>query len=127
MFFRHTYPALLWAGFILLLTLTSGKEFPEVTLMSFDKLVHVFLFSVQAYLFTKGFMRQSNFIALRYSPAVYSLVVSVLLGASTELMQSFLLADRAGDIYDFTADAIGALTGIIIFVWIYGKSGYAKR
>ena len=127
MFLRYLYPALLWAAFIFLLTLTSGKEFPEVTLISFDKLIHVFLFTIQAYLFMRGFIRQSGVKMLRYQPIRYAILFAVLLGAVTELMQAYLLTDRAGEIYDFIANCLGTGAGVIIFVLLYGKSDYAKR
>ena len=127
MFLRYLYPALLWAAFILLLTLTSAKEFPEVTLISFDKLIHVFMFMVQGYLLMRGFIRQSAVMSLRYSPVIFALLISVLLGAFTELMQAYLLANRAGEIYDFIANCIGSAAGVVIFVLLYGKNDYAKR
>jgi len=126
MFFRYFYPALLWAAFILLLTMTSGKEFPSVSLLSFDKIVHVFLFSVQSYLFFRAFIRQSRFISLRYHPIVFSLLFSILLGASTELIQAFVLTDRSGDVFDFIANCIGTGTGVLIFMLLYGKSSYSR-
>ena len=126
MFLRYLYPALLWAGFILLLTMTSGKEFPEVTLISFDKMVHVILFSVQSYLFMRGFMRQSKNMFLRYRPVVASLIFCIFLGASTELMQAYLLADRAGDVFDFIANCAGTGTGILFFLFLYGKTSYSR-
>ncbi|HLG35362.1 MAG TPA: VanZ family protein [Bacteroidia bacterium] len=127
MFLRYLYPSLLWATFIFLLTFTSGKEFPEVTLISFDKLIHVFLFTVQSYLLMRGFIRQSTVMPLRYSPVIFSLLASAFLGAVTELMQAYLLADRAGDIYDFISNCIGTGAGVVIFVLLYGRSDYAKR
>lgn len=127
MFFRYTYPALMWAAFILLLTMTSGREFPEVTLISFDKMVHAFLFAVQSYLFVRGFMRQTYFIRLHYRPIVSSFLICILFGAATELMQAYLLNSRSGDIYDFFANTIGTGAGIGAFILLYGKAEYAKR
>ena len=127
MFLRYLYPALLWAAFIFLLTLTAGKEFPEVTLISFDKLIHVFMFMIQSYLLMRGFIRQSTVMTLRYNPVLFSLFFSAALGGCTELMQAFLLTDRTGDIYDFGANFIGSCAGVVIFVLLYGRSHYAKR
>ena len=127
MFFRYTYPALCWAAFIVLLTLTSGREFPDVSLVSLDKVIHIFLFAVQSYLFVRGFIRQARFINLRYHPIAFSVFICLLFGALTELMQAFILTDRAGDFFDFIANGIGAVSGILIFVWLYGKDAYAKR
>ena len=127
MFFRFTYPAFLWAAFILLLTMSAGKEFPEVSLLSFDKMVHVFLFAVQSYLFVRGFMRQSHFVSLRYRPVISSMLICILYGAATELMQALLLSDRAGDFFDFFANCIGTILGIVTFVLLYGKPSYARR
>lgn len=126
MFFRYTYPALLWAVFILLLTMSPGKEFPEVSLLSFDKIVHVFLFAVLSYLFVRGFMRQSRFINVRYRPVITSLFVCILFGAATELMQSYILNDRRGDVLDFIANSMGAGTGVLIFILIYGKAKVSR-
>ena len=127
MFIRYLYPAFLWAVFILLLTLTSGKEFPEVSLISFDKLVHMFLFAIQSYLLTRGFTRQSRSMVLRYNPVIFSFLISVMFGAATELIQAYFLTDRTGDVFDFIANALGSGAGIIIFVLLLGKPNYAKH
>jgi VanZ family protein len=127
MFLRYVYPALLWAVFIFLLTLTSGKEFPEVTLVSFDKLIHVFLFTVQSYLLMRAFIRQSAVMLLRYSPVIFSIGIALFISFSTEFMQSFLLSDRQGELYDFIANGIGSCLGVLFFVLLYGRSAYAKR
>jgi VanZ family protein len=121
------YPSILWAAFIFLLTLTSGKEFPEVMLVSFDKLVHLFLFTVQSYLLMRGFIRQSEVMTFRYRPVIFSIAIALFIGLSTELMQSLLLSDREGDLYDFIANGIGSFLGVLFFVLLYGRAAYAKR
>jgi VanZ family protein len=127
MFIRYLYPPLLWAAFILLLTITSGKEFPEVTLISFDKAIHFFLFIIQSYLLARGFIRQSAYMTLRYHPLLWSFFISLFFGATTEIIQAYMLTDRTGDIFDFAANGAGSIAGIVIFVLLYGKPNYANR
>ena len=126
MFFRYTYPALCWAAFILLLTMSSGKEFPHVSLLSFDKMVHLFLFAVLSYLFIRRFRRQSRFITLHYHPVLFSLLISILFGAATELIQAYLLTDRSGDVFDFIANSAGTGIGVLVFGLLYGKPTYSR-
>src|SRR5262245_2277323 len=125
MFLRHLWPALLWAGFILVLTLTPGREFPRVTVEGLDKAVHVFLFSFQSWLCMRGFTRQPKYISLRHHAVRTSLLACVVLGAATEWMQYLFLTDRSGDVYDFIANCAGAGTGTGIFLLLYGKINFS--
>jgi len=79
-----------------------------------DKLIHVGLFAVLVVLSLRSFMMQYNG---KYYRLIYIvvLIIAVSIGAGTELIQKYVLESRSGNVYDFGADALGCLTGLIIF------------
>ncbi len=42
-------------------------------------------------------------------------IISICYGGLTELMQEFIVPSRIGDKFDFIADMIGTLIGILVF------------
>ena len=47
--------------------------------------------------------------------------MSILYGGLTELLQKYLFINRYGSIYDFIADTIGCLLGLIFFHFLVQK------
>jgi VanZ family protein len=118
MFLRHTWPALLWAIFILALTLSPAPDLPKVSWLNipyFDKIVHVVLFGVLYYLLMRGLMKQKG-SADSYSQVVRQVVITVILyGALTEVLQIFLPTGRDGNVADWLADCIGAGISYLVY------------
>lgn len=117
MSFRNIYPALFWAIIILVLTLSPVPELPKVTWIHIphaDKIVHAGLFALQYILLVYGLMKQ-------YPPGLYnrvvlwSVVVVILYGASTEILQAIIPTGRDADVFDWLADCAG--TGIAFLVY----------
>lgn len=112
MFFRHTYPAFLWAVLILALTLSPASDLPEatwITIYNVDKVIHAVLFGVLYFLLMRGLMKQHTHEF--YSRVVLWIVISVILyGAVIEILQSVLPIGRSGGLADWLADCAG--TGI---------------
>ena len=79
-----------------------------------DKILHILLFAVLVFLSLRSFMMQYKIMHQRLI-YVGVLLVSISIGGITELMQSYLLTGRNGNVYDFGADALGCLTGLFIF------------
>src|SRR5258706_6085937 len=121
MFLRYNYAALLWAFFILALCAIPGNRLPHLAFLDWlrpDKIAHLFLFGVLAYLFIKGFRKQTTFAVLNQYPKMYAILISIIYGIVIELLQEYVFYGRSGEMNDAMADAVGALIGL----WVYKVS-----
>jgi len=115
---KYHWPWLAWLFGIIFATMLPGNYVPHVITfkewMQPDKLIHVGLFAVLVVLSLRSFMMQYNG---KYYRLIYIvvLIIAVSIGAGTELIQKYVLESRSGNVYDFGADALGCLTGLIIF------------
>lgn len=118
MFRKPLLPGLVWTAFIAMLTLTPGDYIPRVTTfldwLRPDKVVHLFIFSVYAYLLLIGFSKH-NSKKLREHPVLISFVIGMIIAIFTEVMQGFVIHGRNGNIYDFIADMLGWLLGYALW------------
>lgn len=57
----------------------------------------------------------------RINIQLIAILISILYGALTELLQIYIFIGRYGSIYDLFADVIGCLLGIFIFKIIFRK------
>jgi len=117
-FLKYHWPWMAWLLGILIATGMPGDYVPQVISfeewMKPDKILHILLFAVLVFLSLRSFMMQYKIMHQRLI-YVGVLLVSISIGGITELMQSYLLTGRNGNVYDFGADALGCLTGLFIF------------
>ncbi len=125
LFFKNFWPGIAWLCLIVVLTLTPGTYFPRVSgfwnLFSPDKLIHLFIFGVLAFLLLKGSFRQYSETKKRYT-IVIPLVVTILSGIITEVLQFLLPIGREASIYDSIANFAGCFAGYLIFTVLKNKS-----
>ncbi|HRB53929.1 MAG TPA: VanZ family protein [Bacteroidia bacterium] len=123
---RHYIPPLMWGLFIFILCAIPGKNLPHYSwadLLSVDKLVHFTLFFIlilllkRAWLFIYKGVSSYNLIAI---------AIGVIYGGSLELMQSYFYTDRSGSWFDFLANSLGAICGVLFFEKLIDKSGRWK-
>lgn len=116
--FKITWiPAILWAGFILVLCGFPGNEIPHfkwADMLSLDKALHIAIFAVQTYLLVAPLLKA----AVR-KPYLMSALLSTLFGGIVELLQTYVFINRFGDVTDFLADALGAF---MVMYWFNYKS-----
>jgi len=114
-FWKYNLWGVLWGLFILLLTVLPGSAFPRLPvfldLFQPDKLVHVFIFGVYFLLQGRGFILQTRFPSLQKRAILVTFLISLSLGAATELIQQYIVPMRDGNIYDFIADSAGCMLG----------------
>jgi VanZ family protein len=125
MFFKNTYPALLWALFIAILCGIPGKDIPHISfleLLSFDKFVHAALFFVLVILLSKAFQKSSAFSFFYLHPYSSSAIICIAYGGLLEILQGLIFIDRSADIYDFIANTFGCCCAIF-----YRKRRNVKR
>jgi VanZ family protein len=119
-FFRSYWAALLWAAFILLLCGLPGEDLPNIDFWEInieDKLAHVFVFAVLAILMVIGSTRSAK-TQLSRKLVLSIILIGVLYGALTEILQGWLFPSRYMSLSDFIADALGAILGTV-FAFLY--------
>ena len=104
-----------------------GNVFPTVVSfwewISLDKIVHLIIFGLFSFVTLWGYRN----ILLHtdrnkaYKILITTSIFTISYGALTEILQKHLFVRRYGCIYDFIADVIGCLIGIIIFIFYYKK------
>ena len=102
---------------ILALCFINTGSLPEAPMTNFDKLVHALMFmglSGAVFFDNTRYLRQAT-VGRRIFWG--SLLLPVLMGGLIEIVQIFL-PYRSGDWWDFFYDAVGALAGFGICVWI---------
>jgi VanZ family protein len=120
-FLRQNISPFLWSIFILLLCLLPPSDFPTVNIISFDKLVHVFLYMVLVFLTILNFKKQHFYRWLKYHSNKVAIVYGLFLGIITEFLQENLGMGRTADVYDMIANAAGCGLGFLLFFLVYGK------
>lgn len=116
-------PALVWAVGIYIVLSMPSSAIPKSRLLSIehiDKVIHFLLFFVFCFLLCYGFFKQQAFGALQKHYLVYAILISIIYGGLTEILQALLLASRYGNIWDFFCNSAGAITGALVF------SGFVK-
>lgn len=102
--------AIIWTVLIFVACLIPGNEIPDVKIPLADKWVHCIIFAGFSFLWL---------CVKHHSTTLFGLLmflISVATGYSVELLQgSGITRGRSYDLNDVLADAIGSVTGIMIF------------
>lgn len=123
MFLKYNLSTIIWAIFVLFLTLLPGKQMPDITfslteLLKFDKVAHFFVFAVLVCLMSIGFAKQNTYATLHFKPVRHALLVSILYGIMIEIMQNYI-PDRSFEVNDLIANTLGCGLGVFLFYVIY--------
>ena len=110
----------MWSVIIFILLIIPGKDFPEgPEIPFFDKIVHVFLFAVQVFLWCR-YIGYSN---VRRSLWIFLLIflISCIYGIGMEYVQKYWVANRGFETGDMIADIIGSLSGWLSYRFLFSK------
>ncbi len=123
MFWKYNLPTIIWATFVLFLTLLPGNQMPDITfslteLLKFDKVAHFFVFAVLVCLMSIGFAKQNTYSTIHFKPVRHALLVSILYGIMIEVLQSYI-PERNFEINDLIANTLGCGLGVGLFYIIY--------
>ncbi|MAZ94239.1 MAG: hypothetical protein CMF58_07430 [Lentimicrobiaceae bacterium] len=122
---RRFIPSIVWAIIILVLMGLPGNYFPRMVSfwdwLSYDKLIHLFIFGIQVMLLMYGIRIQNLPKEKKLSNAIIIFISVTIFAGVTELLQSYVFIRRHGSIYDFLADVCGIIIGILIYYWLYLK------
>ena len=110
-------PGIAWFFLILILVCIPGYDLPKVDKwlieINFDKMVHVGLFTVLAYLFILQLAKSSLPLAEKWHYAVKITLAAAVYGLITELVQKFYIPGRSFNLTDFAADAFGGIIALV--------------
>ena len=100
--------------FFTILFCLPGSAFPKddwLSKISFDKFVHIGIFTVLLFLWTRALQA--------YSLASYIIfiIVAVLYGLLIEFVQDRLVTNRSWDMGDVVADFAGSIIGVVAWNW----------
>lgn len=94
-----------------------------------DKIVHCLMFGLFSFAIIWGYRDEycERDKSYRIRLQLVTLLVSAAYGALTEVLQNYLFRGRYGSVYDFLADLIGCILGILIFKSIFRKNFCKKK
>lgn len=118
----YLIPAIVWGLMILFVISMPGGHLPESGLFAIphiDKLIHALLFFVFSFLIAYGIFREKDATPGIQNAIIYALVIGILYGAITEIIQHLLIKSRFGNVYDFMANVFGTVFGVLLFRYIF--------
>jgi len=96
-----------------------GNDMPKVTgIVSFDKLAHFSIFSVQVLLLIVSFQKQYSFGFFRENSIPMAIGIGIVYGVCIEIAQS-LIPERSFEFLDIIADSSGCFAGYLFFYMLY--------
>lgn len=101
--------AIVWTLGILAACSVPGKDLPEISFYSFDKIAHFAIFAGFGWFWMAALQ---NLLTRR---TAYVLVSGLAYAALTEVYQGLLPFDRTPDPYDALANALGLLTAVLVY------------
>lgn len=116
-FTRNSYPGVLCAAVILLLTGLPGSCLPKVKpVLGADKIIHLLMYAGFAFATLWGYREhfQRNGERYRRKACWITLIIGIAYGALTEIMQELFIPGRVGNVYDWVADVIGSVIGVVL-------------
>ncbi len=121
---RNSIPGILCGIVILILTGLPGSCFPSVKpVVGLDKVVHMLMYAGFAFACLWGYRKQfvSNGPSYKRKALILAIIISIAYGGLTELIQEYIVKSRTGDWYDFLADSIGAVVGVLVFYLFFHR------
>lgn len=112
-------PALVWLIIIIVLSGYPGRNLPKAPFDEFDKLVHLAIYALLSFLSMLGFYKQPiSFSMTKKTQYFFSIMFSIVMGGLIEVLQEYVFINRFGDWFDFTANSLGAVLGVVGFILI---------
>lgn len=105
---RYALPAFFWTMLITVLCLMPGKDLPSVSILNFDKFVHISFFGMLNLLYLRWGVFGNG---LKLSPIKIT-IFTIFYGGLIEILQGTFYTDRHADLMDFIANSVGALIAL---------------
>jgi hypothetical protein len=111
--FNSFVPAIIWFIIVLFLLFTPGKDLPKLDnwteIIKLDKLVHMSVFGIMAYLFMIPVTRKKLPITTKTNYLIIICILVCIWGLSSEFIQRYWIVGRSFDMLDFAADTAGCI------------------
>lgn len=118
-------PAIAWGIFIFTLSVWPGKDFPSIPdwgdLLSLDKIVHMTFYGLLTWLILWG-KRRNTEGAISFIIMLVVAAFSSGFGWFLEWFQGAYCQDRMSDVMDGIANTIGAVVGLLAFLFYQKKA-----
>jgi glycopeptide antibiotics resistance protein len=120
-------PGIAWFFLTIIAISIPGKELPKFGAwfeqISFDKLIHTFLFGMVAFLWMLpvGLSTQSK--KSKYYWCIKVSIASAIWGLTAELIQKYFIPGRSYDLIDLLANTLGVIVAYIYMIWRIKKQG----
>jgi VanZ family protein len=111
---------LCWACGILVLSSLTPQELPEAAFLFWDKANHFLAYALGGWL-AASVLRVSRPGIRIATGAILAVIAIAVFGALDELLQTFTPGRSGGDIFDWTADLLGAVAGALISLLTYSR------
>lgn len=119
------YPGIAWFFLVLIAICIPGYELPKVDQwfieVNFDKLIHVGLFAVLAYLFMLPVIRSALPKKEKSNYLIKITIATVIWGLTTEVIQKFFIPGRSFTLGDWLADSLGGVIAFFYGWWQLSK------
>ena len=102
-----------WAAGILWLSARTPQQMPDAAFLLGDKVNHVIAYTVGGWLAASA-LRLSRPRSPAAGSVAMAIVVVAGIGIADEMLQALTPGRTGADIYDWTADLFGALTGALV-------------
>lgn len=117
-FVRYYLPALAWASLIFFFSSLPSNSVPRIATNFDDLFLHFVVYAILGFLLGQAFLHSPEKNRLTWF--VVACLIGILYGASDEFHQMFV-PGRHATISDLIADALGVLTGTILYSWLRKK------
>ena len=111
---------LCWACGILVLSSLTPQELPAAAFIFWDKANHFGAYALGGWLAASA-LRVSRPAVRIAGGAVLAVIMIAAFGALDEVLQTFTPGRSGGDIFDWTADLLGAVAGASISLVTHGR------
>ncbi len=120
------YPGIAWFFLVLIAICLPGYDLPKVDQwlieINFDKLIHVGLFAVLAYLFMHPLIKSSLLQNEKRNYLIKIAIATIIWGITTEFIQKFLVPGRSFTLGDCLADGLGGIVALFYSKWRLHKT-----
>ncbi|MBC7875034.1 MAG: VanZ family protein [Ferruginibacter sp.] len=112
-------PGIAWFFLVLTLVCIPGFNLPKVDSwlieINFDKLIHVGLFAVLAYLFMYPLAKLNLSPKERWHYIIKIAIATVIWGLTTEIIQKFFIPGRSFTLGDCISDGLGGFVALFCY------------
>lgn len=102
-----------WLAAIFIESSFPASVYPEVHIIGADKLVHIGVYGLLAFLCYLSLIHQEKVPFFKLYPLIITVVLCSIYGASDEIHQYFV-PNRDAEVWDWLADIAGALIAVYI-------------